>query len=127
MTEIHPTQQAIEEAIDRIARTPDGAALYVLLQRRMMKVLGTADGGALYTDNGERMFAARLVSLMAKGIFESGGRTSNTSSGSTGTGEQPVVVPVPVPRRVDAGRGSRRRVTEHTVVPGWNDKPADEA
>jgi hypothetical protein len=35
-SEVHPTQEACFEAIDRIARTPDGAMLYVFLQRRLM-------------------------------------------------------------------------------------------
>jgi hypothetical protein len=123
VSDIHPTAKAIAEAVDRIARTPDGAALYVLLQRRMMTVSASVEGGALQSDHGERTFASKLIGLMAQGIFESGGRTGHTgsSSGPDGT-EQPVVVPRAGP--VSTGRSSRaggRAITTDTIVPGWND------
>jgi hypothetical protein len=85
-----------------------------------------ADGeGALRLDlQGERTFAAKLISHMAKGIFESGGRTGITGSSIGPDGrEQPLVVPSPKPVRV-SGSGSRRRINADTVVPGWNDEPA---
>ena len=128
MSEIHPTQQACIEAIDRIARTPDGAALYVLLQRQMMAVLPTTDGGALQTNHGERMFAARLIGLMAKGIFESGGRTGHTGSSiGPGGGEQPVVVPLAEPSQYGRQRfPGNRRIGPDTRVPGY-DLPDDAA
>jgi hypothetical protein len=121
MTEVHPTNQFCLEAIDRIARTPDGAALYVFLQRRLMSVGLADDAGALRADHGERSFAAKLISVMAKGIFESGGRTGITGSnlGPSGS-EQPVVVPSPRAVRVDRGVGSTRRITEHTRVAGYD-------
>jgi len=124
MTEIHPTDAEIAESIDRISRTPDGANLYVLLQRRVMRVLGVAEPGALQSDNGERMFATHLMSLMAKGIYESGGRTSST--GGTGPdSEQPFVVPRAEPVRTGRARNpGGRRITADTIVPGWNDDPA---
>lgn len=124
MSEVHPTAQACLEAIDRIARTPDGAALYVFLQRRLMTI-PIADGeGALRLDLGERTFAAKLIAYMAKGIFESGGRTGITGSSIGPDGrEQPLVVPSPKPVRV-SGSGSRRRINAYTVVAGWNDEPA---
>lgn len=127
-SEVHPTKEACLEAIDRIARTPDGAVLYVLLQRRLMHVAGENSDGALRLDQGERTFAARLIGAMAKGIFESGGRTGITGSsiGPSG-GEQPVVVPVAKPVRTGRERNpGGRRITEHTRVPGY-DPPADEA
>jgi hypothetical protein len=46
----------------------------------------------LRQDQGERTFAAKLIGLMAKGIFESGGRTGS-SDGSTAT---PVAVSSPL-------------------------------
>src|SRR6185312_7841570 len=121
--EIHPTQHAIEEAIDRIARTPDGANLYVFLQRKIMSVAPAEKSGALRQHHGERMFATHLMNLMTKGIYESGGRTS--SSGSSGSdSEQPVVVPRAEPVRTGRARNpGGRRITEHTIVPGWNDDP----
>jgi hypothetical protein len=123
MTEVHPTNPECLAAIDRIARTPDGAALYVFLQRRLMSISIADSDGALRADQGERTFAAKLIGVMAKGIFESGGRTGITGSSSgPGGSEQPVVVPVPRAVR-SADPGSRRRINERTVVPGWNDQP----
>ena len=109
--EIHPTHQACLEAIDRIARTPDGAMLYVFLQRRMMSVSVAPTESALRQDQGERIFAAGLISAMAKGIFESGGRTGHTGSSIGPSGrEQPVVIPSPKPVRSGPERhpGGRR-------------------
>src|ERR1700691_1560410 len=126
MSEVHPTNAFCLEAIDRIARTPDGAALYVFLQRRLMSIPAENSKGALRSDLGERTFAAKLISAMAKGIFESGGRTgiSGSSSGPSGS-EQPFVTPVARAVRVSGEPGSRRRITERTRVPGY-DLPEDE-
>lgn len=122
MSEIHPTHQACLEAIDRIARTPDGAAMYVLLQRRLMQVSFSPTDGALRSDEGERTFASKLIVMMAKGIFESGGRSGITGSSSGPDGrEQPVLVPVSKPIGPER-RGIGRRIGEHTIVPGWNDR-----
>jgi hypothetical protein len=123
--EVHPTTAFCLEAIDRIAKTPDGAALYVFLQRRLMSITSMESDGALRQDQGERTFAAKLIGLMAKGISESGGRTGITGSSSgPGGSEQPVVVPKPHAVRVDAGGGTRRRITTNTRVPGY-DLPDD--
>ena len=125
--EIHPTHQACLEAIDRIARTPDGAMLYVYLQRRLMSVVPSFEDGALRADQGERIFAARLISAMAKGIFESGNRTGITGSsiGPSGS-EQPVVVPSPKPVRSGPVRHpGGRRIGPDTRVPGYD--PPDDA
>jgi hypothetical protein len=125
--EVHPTNAFCLEAIDRIARTPDGAALYVFLQRRLMSITPAESDGALRQDQGERTFAAKLIAVMAKGIFESGGRAGHTGSSiGPGGSEQPVVVPSPRAVRVDAGSGTRRRITERTRVPGY-DLPDDPA
>jgi hypothetical protein len=119
--EVHPTNKFCLEAIDRIARTPDGAALYVFLQRRLMSVFVGDDFGALRQDHGERTFAAKLISVMAKGIFESGGRTGITGSNlGPGGSEQPVVVPSPRAVRVNRDAGSNRRITADTRVPGYD-------
>lgn len=126
-TEIHPTEQAIHEAIDRIARTPDGAMLYVHLQRRLMSISVADAEGALRLDQGERTFASKLIGLMAKGIFESGGRTGHSGSSiGPGGGEQPIVVASPEPVRSGRARNpGGRRISEHTRVPGYD--PPDEA
>lgn len=121
-SEVHPTQQACLEAIDRIARTPDGAMLYVLLQRRLMTISIADSDGALRLDQGERTFASRLITAMTKGIFESGGRTGITGSSIGPDGrEQPIVVPVARPVRTGPERNpGGRRITEHTRVPGYD-------
>lgn len=110
--EIHPTAAEINEAIDRIARTTDGANLYVFLQRSLMYVPTTAKAGALRCLHGERMFAARLIGLMAKGIHESGGRTSST--GGSGSSEQPLVVPSASPRT--GGSSAARRAARDSRI-----------
>ncbi|MDB6085547.1 MAG: hypothetical protein JWN43_3428 [Gammaproteobacteria bacterium] len=112
------------EAIDRIARTPDGRSLYLFLQRRMMAVCTSEEASALYRSEGERTFAARLIGLMATGMAESGGRTSS-SGGTGGDTEQPIVFAVPKPVAVGGPRGAGRRITEHTRVPGWDAPESD--
>ena len=124
--DIHPTPQACMEAIDRIARTPDGAALYVFLQRRLMLITVDNSDSALRADQGERRFASQLIAAMAKGVFESGGRTGiiGSTSGPDGR-EQPIVVPVPRPVRSGPERHpGGRRIGPETRVPGW-DRPED--
>ena len=116
-------EKLMHEAIDRIARSPDGRVLYLYCQRRMMALTTTGDIGTLQRSEGERTFAARLISLMATGISESGGRTS---SGSGDTTEQPIVFAVPKPRAVGGPRGAGRRIGPDTRVPGY-DFPDDAA
>lgn len=102
-------QREMDEAIDRIARTADGQKLYLFLQKRLMAVATTADDSTLRQDNGERMFAAKLIGLMAKGIAESGGRTD------------PILTfAVTGPRAVSFARGAGRRVTIDTAIPGYD-------
>jgi hypothetical protein len=118
----HPVaEKLLLEAIDRIARTPDGQLQYVWLQRQLMAVLPMTDPCALSTHHGERLFAARLIGHMAKGIIESGGRTGITGSdiGPGGT-EQPIARPIPQPVAASPRTGAGRRITEHTRVPGWD-------
>lgn len=67
------SQQQIDEAIDRIARTQDGHLLYLALQREMMGFLPeTVEVGALRENNARRRFCAELIAKMAKGVLESG-------------------------------------------------------
>lgn len=115
----HPiSEKILLEAIDRIARTPDGRLAYLYLQRALMAVPTSDDPCALSTNHGERRFAARLIGLMATGIAESGGRTSSGSG--TGDTEQPIVFAVPKPVDTRRAGGAGRRITEHTRVPGWD-------
>jgi hypothetical protein len=124
----HPVpDKLLLEAIDRIARTPDGRMQYLYLQRVLMALPASDAPCALSTNYGERRFAARLLGLMATGISESGERSSHdgTSSDPGGAAEQPIVVPVPQPVDTRVSRGAGRRITADTRVPGY-DYPADE-
>jgi hypothetical protein len=119
------TDEQFHAAMDRLGRSDDGRTLYLFLQKRLMAVTTAETDGALQRSEGERTFAAKLISLMAIGIRESGG--SNTSTDGTGSvsPDQPIVFAVPKPRSVsDAGRGARRRITADTHVPGY-DGPAE--
>jgi len=122
MSEVHPAESAVYEAIDRIARTSDGAMLYVHLQRRLMSISTEDSESALRRNEGERTFASKLIGLMAKGIFESGGRTGHIGSSiGPGGGEQPLVVPSPEPVRTGRQRNpGGRRITERDRVPGYD-------
>jgi hypothetical protein len=111
------TEDQFHAAIDRLARSEDGRSLYLYLQRRRMAVTTLTKTSALRRDDGERQFAAHLMSLMAKGIAESGGRTGSSSRTD---GEQPIVFAVAGPRRVSDIAGAGRRVSRDTHVPGWD-------
>lgn len=114
------TDTQFHAAVDRLARTEDGRTLYLFLQKRMMAISTSLDGGALQADHGERTFAAKLISLMATGIRESGG--SNTSSDGAGSisPDQPITFAVAGPRSVAGPRGAGRRVTADTRVASWD-------
>jgi hypothetical protein len=112
------TDDLLKEAIDRIARTPDGRLLYLWLQRRMMGVCASTEPGALQTDHGERRFASTLIGLMAKGMDESGGR--DTSTGGRGTSEPAIIFALPRPVASPDSRGAGRRITADTRVPGYD-------
>ena len=68
------TESEMKEALDRIARTPDGALLYRWLQLEALYVepADVADG-ALRTSHGRRSLARQLMSHMAEGIESSAG------------------------------------------------------
>jgi hypothetical protein len=112
------TDQHFEEAIERIAGTADGQLLYLYLQRRLMKLPPNLDDGPLRADLGERMFASRLIGLMAKGMQERGGRTgsSDTSSGSA----RPIVFAVAGSRVASTSPGGTRRRGPSGPVSGWD-------
>lgn len=105
---INDTQ--LHEAIDRIARSADGQLLYLFLQRRLMAIV--TDPSTLPTDNGQRILAATLMGLMAKGIVESGGYS-----------EPICTFAVAGPRAVSGSgsRGAGRRITSDTFIPGYDD------
>lgn len=93
------TKEDIHEAIDRIARTADGQALYLYLQQVRMSVSppDMADC-ALPKFEGRRSFAAELMTLMGEGIAASDGRA----------GSQPIVIAKRHPAVTVSGRQSPR-------------------
>lgn len=74
MTEIVEDEH-LQNAIDRIARTPDGRMLYLFLQKTLASFPASFETDALQAHHGRRTFAADLMAIMAKGIREThGGR-----------------------------------------------------
>jgi hypothetical protein len=65
------SEETMREAIDRIGRTPDGELLYLYLQRRLMEVDRSGRVRALRLENGQRIFASELMSLLSLGLEES--------------------------------------------------------
>lgn len=115
------TDEDLHKGIDRVARTPDGRILYLFLQKHLMVIPTSVLRGALRVNHGERMFAAKLIGLMAKGIAESDGSSSGSGERITGSGDKPIVFAVPQPRRVSgSGRSGNRRIGENTRVAGYD-------
>jgi hypothetical protein len=100
--------QDIAEALDRLARTPDGGMLYRFLQKTLMTVSQpSANDGALRQMEGRRMFASELMGHMSEGIAESD-RTAITFASSAAA-------------RTSLGpRGAARRVSLDTPIAGWD-------
>lgn len=66
---IEVTDDMLKEAIDRIARTPEGALLYRWLQKTLFETLaGEHPDGAFREHNGKRKLASHLMGLMSRGI-----------------------------------------------------------
>src|SRR6516164_9887792 len=95
----------IQEAWDRVARSPDGLLIYRHLQRIVMGTAGPADS-ALPRLEGRRRLAADLMAYMAEGIADND-RACVTFA---------VAKPVPT----TGTRGAGRRVTADTFVPGYD-------
>lgn len=106
----------ITQAIDRIARTQDGELLYRHLQKILCGVVRGAPDHTLREHVGRQILASDLMGLMAKGIDESGGRTS-TSSDATGSSasERPVVF---APRAHVEPRTIQRGPARRGIDPG---------
>lgn len=99
----------IKAALDRIARTADGQALYRYLQKiRLGLTPPDAKQRALRANEGRRSFAADLMAHMGKGIADSD-RYAVTFA-----------IAGPVDTRAGRGRGAGRRVTADTVVDGYD-------
>lgn len=115
------SEEEMAAAIDRIARTEDGRLLYLWCQKRLCAVTASTDGGALNEDNGERSFAAKLMSRMAKGIDESGGRTDNPNASGGSSGDaRPVVFVTRSAVSVHPRRSGGRLVDADQPVPGYD-------
>lgn len=109
------SDEDMEGAIANIARTADGQLLYCWLQKERMTVLLTADPGALHHHNGHRSLCAKLMALMGPAIAESAGAPGRESA------SRPVVFAGRKPASVGSNaRGTRRRVTDDTIVPGYD-------
>ena len=103
------TDTQMNEAIDRIARSADGQMLYLFLQRKLMGVAVNAEDSALRSLEGQRILAASLMGLMAKGIAESGGHS-----------EPICTFAVAGPRAVSRSRGAQRRISDTDAIPGYD-------
>jgi len=98
-------------AIKAIARTDDGVLLHRYLRRVLETVFDMDSDSALRQQNGRRSLARDLMRLMAEGIDERHGSSSDdpilTRAGSGGT-------------VVAARRGAGRRITANTRVAGYD-------
>ena len=79
----------IAEAIDRIARTGDGLALYLYLQKTLCGTLVNPTGDALLADHGRRTFASGLMAQMRQGVQESHGGNDPASQPFVFTNREP--------------------------------------
>lgn len=95
----------IDKVLDRIARTPDGEALYRFLQKEAQSLPADGSVGALRSHDGRRSFALDLMGHMAKGIDARAGSAAHSASDGKLT-ERAVVFerpgPVAVGRRESA-------------------------
>jgi|SRR5581483_395561 len=109
----------IRKAIASIARSPEGAELYLYLQRELMSLPPSAEASALQEHTGHRKFAAKLMALMREGI-ESGG----TSGSGNYTDERR---PVSLPRREPVATRRRGSAREWLAAndPELTGKPAE--
>jgi hypothetical protein len=115
------------EAIDRIARTPDGVSLYLFCQNKLMTLPASSKISTLRKLEGERSFALEIIGHMTKGLIESGGRPSISGSPGSTIDEQPIVFAVPKPVAVGGPRGAGRRIGPNTRVPGYDPPDSDDA
>lgn len=103
MTEI--TETDIREALDRIARTPDGELLYRYLQKELMGVTSSDEDRVLRTNHGRRSFARDLMAHMGEGV---------SNSARSGPVTFSIASRVAASRRTPGGR----LVSADTPVPG---------
>jgi hypothetical protein len=97
--------ELLDKAIDRIARTSDGAMLYLFLQKALSAVPLDTSGYALPQNHGRRSFASELMAKMAAGIRDAHGGRDPTDSPITFAVREPVKL---------AGRESARSFLSRT-------------
>ena len=93
----------IKEAIQRIARTPDGQVFRIALQRAMMAIEPSPDSGALQVFEGGRRFASQIASAMDAAI-------AGEALDGQRIADRPIVIVAKRPVHTGAGGGARRRV-----------------
>ena len=99
------TTPEIDEAWDRIARTPDGQVIYRHLMKLVTEV--ATDDSALPRREGARTLAHNLMKLMANGIVDND--------------RYCVAFPAPKPEPRDrASRGAGPRIGPQHFVPGYD-------
>lgn len=99
----------INNAIKRLALTPDGRLLHLMLQMALMETCANpGEAGALPLHEGGRRFASRLKGLMDSSLAET---DSGERAGSTST-ERPIVVARASGNSYAGASGVRRRVPD---------------
>lgn len=93
----------VHEALQRFARTPDGRAFYVGLQKVLMGVPSDNSDGALRENLGRRRFASELMAVMAEVMSE-----NDQSDDPRG---RPIIFTFAKPVAGARSRGARRRVS----------------
>ncbi len=105
----------IKQALDRIARTPDGQEFYRYLQQVVCQTHPNVSDGALRQHEGTRIFASDLMTHMGEGIDASVRRDGN---------EQPVILK----RSGDGNQPKHRQSVREYLAnqPGWYDREPDD-
>jgi hypothetical protein len=103
---IELSEEDMRKAIDRIARTADGEALYHYLLRVLMSyATESASDGALRHNDGRRSLAHELMGHMAEGLR------------SAGLGQQSVIFARREPARDKRRLTAREWLARHDVEP----------
>lgn len=92
----------VKEALQRIARTPDGQIFHIGLQRALMALSPSPESGALQTFEGGRRFAQQIKAVMDEAIA---GEPVDGQSER----ERPIVIVARSAVPVGGTRGARRR------------------
>lgn len=104
-----PKPAEIEDAIGRIALTPDGRLLYRYLQLKLMD-LSPTHLGALPMHEGRRSLAHDIKSLMDRELSKAGPERDRSG---THDPDQPAVIEPGRPISTGSPRGAGRRVADY--------------